>query len=140
MELILIPGAAILLSVLIKNIITQNTLDKILEKYKGTPYKWGGTTPNGFDCSGFTQYVFKTYFNKTIPRVAAQQATFVTKTTNPKAGDLVFFATPGSNTISHVGIYSGNNEMIHSGSSKGIEKVSLSNPYWAERLKFYGKI
>jgi cell wall-associated NlpC family hydrolase len=140
MELILLPGAAILLGVLIKNFSTQNTLDKILEKYKGTPYRWGGTTPNGFDCSGFTQYVFKTYFNKTIPRVAAQQATFSTRTTTPKAGDLVFFAVPGSNVISHVGIYSGNNEMIHSGSSRGIEKVSLSNPYWAARLKFYGKI
>jgi cell wall-associated NlpC family hydrolase len=140
MELLLLPGLVYLLSVALKTATTKNALTNILNKYQGTPYKWGGTTPNGFDCSGFTQYVYKNYFGKNIPRVAKDQAAAATITNTPAPGDLVFFAPPGTNNITHVGIFYDQTRFIHSGSTNGVEMQTFNNPYWAARLKFYGKL
>ncbi len=76
----------------------------------GTPYRWGGTTSAGFDCSGYTRYVIKKA-GKNLPRTAAQQYRATKRTSKPKAGDLVFF---GGSRAYHVGIYLGNGRMIHS--------------------------
>ncbi len=90
------------------------------DKYLGVPYVWGGTTPSGFDCSGFTQYVFAKQGVK-LPRTSRQQAQ-VGMAIAPEwravaPGDLVMFAE--SNRISHVAIYAGHNRIIHSSSSGG---------------------
>lgn len=106
------------------------------KKYIGVPYVWGGSTPNGFDCSGFVQYVFNAH-GISLPRTSKQQygvGTYVAKA-NLKAGDLVFFDTEG-NGVSHLGIYIGNNQFIHASTSKGVTITSLSNTYWAP--KYYG--
>ncbi|WP_209121764.1 peptidoglycan-binding protein [Alkalihalobacillus sp. BA299] len=97
----------------------------------GTPYLWGGTTPSGFDCSGFVQYVFKQQ-EMNVPRTVAQQWSAGTSVDKPSVGDLVFFETIAKGP-SHNGIYIGNNQFIHSGSSTGVIVASMNNSYWAPR-------
>ena len=115
------------------------TAQKIIStarQYIGVPYLWGGTTPNGFDCSGFVQYVFDLH-GISLPRTSKEQFTagsWVSKS-NLQPGDLVFFNTSGSG-VSHLGIYIGNGQFIHSSSSKGVTISELSNSYWAAR--YYG--
>lgn len=75
----------------------------------GIPYVYGGTSPSGFDCSGFTQYVFRKA-GVSIPRTASAQQRAATPVSNPRPGDLVFYGSPAW----HVGIYTGNGKMIDS--------------------------
>ena len=104
-------------------------------QYIGTPYRHGGATPSGFDCSGYVFYVY----NKNgiqIPRSTAQQYTKGQKIPYKMAqpGDLLFFRI-NMNIISHVGIYVGNDTFVHAPSSgKHIRYDSIKNPYWKKRF------
>ena len=113
---------------------TPTELIQVASKYKGIPYRYGGTTTAGFDCSGYTSFVFK-QLGISIPRTSAGQygvGTAVSKS-NLQVGDLVFFNTSGKG-VSHVGIYIGNNNFIHSSSSKGVSVASIYDPYyWGSR-------
>lgn len=113
-------------------------VDLVLKTAKnnlGVPYLWGGASPGGFDCSGFTSYVLqKNGIN--VPRTTALQynSGIVVSKSNLKQGDLVFFTTykPGP---SHVGIYLGNNQFIHASSGAGKITISdLNNTYYAPRF------
>ncbi|WP_078408524.1 C40 family peptidase [Priestia abyssalis] len=108
-----------------------NEVISLAKRLMGTPYVWGGTTPNGFDCSGFLNYVFEKA-GISLPRTVAGIYAAGTKVSNPSVGDLVFFETyqPGA---SHAGIYLGNGSFIHASSSKGVMISSLSNSYWKPR-------
>lgn len=119
----------------IKNIKGSDIVTKAA-KYKGVPYVFGGTTPKGFDCSGYVQYVFK-QLGGTLTRTAdtqAEEGIFITQN-QLKPGDLVFFTTyePGA---SHVGIYAGNNKFWNASSSRGVVLYGLSDDYW--RVRYYG--
>ncbi len=100
------------------------------KKFIGTPYVWGGTNlTSGVDCSGFVYSVYKNFgitLNRSSRAMYSGNGTPVAKT-NLKAGDLVFFNTSGSG-VSHVGMYIGNNQYIHSGNS-GVQISSLSSAY-----------
>lgn len=102
-------------------------------QFLGTPYVWGGTSPSpGFDCSGFTQYVFR-HVGINLSRTSQtqfNQGTSVSRS-DLKPGDLVFFSTYGPGAT-HVGIYAGNNTMIDS-SNGGVVYESMNNSYWAPR-------
>lgn len=99
---------------------------------KGIPYRFGGTTKAGFDCSGFIQYAFK-QAGKSVSRTTLSQYAQSYKVSSPRPGDLVFFANTYRPGISHVGIYIGNNQFVHSGGSKA-EVKSLSGPYWGKKF------
>ncbi|MFE8701709.1 C40 family peptidase [Cytobacillus sp. FJAT-54145] len=115
------------------NAAEKESIVEYAKQYVGVPYKWGGTTPSGFDCSGFLTYVFNEY-DVQLPRTSADQFNQgeSVKQDELVPGDLVFFTTykPGA---SHAGIYVGDNQFIHASSSKGIEVTSLDASYYKSR-------
>lgn len=104
--------------------------------HQGAPYRYGGSSPSGFDCSGFVSYVYKNTVKVDLPRTAEgmfSRGTAVEQT-ELATGDLVFFNTLGR-SLSHVGIYIGNGQFVHA-SSSGSKRVmisSLSESYWSKR-------
>ncbi|KEZ48780.1 cell wall-binding repeat-containing protein [Metabacillus indicus] len=106
-------------------------VDKLIETAKslqGVPYKYGGTTTSGFDCSGYTEYVFNKH-GIDLPRTTKDQWNTGTVAAIPQKGDLIFFETV-SKGPSHVGIFIGNNEFIHASSSKGVSITTMDNVYF----------
>ncbi|MBQ2854560.1 MAG: C40 family peptidase [Oscillospiraceae bacterium] len=108
------------------------------KKYLGTPYVYGGASPAGFDCSGFVYYVLKQLGFSPYRTPASQynQGTYISKD-NLQVGDIVFFAGTYASGISHVGIYAGNGQFIHSPNSRSTVSYSdLTSGYWAQH--YYG--
>ena len=99
---------------------------------QGVPYVYGGTSTKGFDCSGYTQYVFKGS-GSSLPRTSYEQYKSGASVTreNLEMGDLVFFTTYSAGA-SHVGIYIGGGSFIHA-SNSGVRKTTLSDSYYADR-------
>lgn len=116
---------------------SSGSVVSVAQNYLGVPYVWGGTSPSGFDCSGFTQYVFR-QCGYSINRTAAAQysnGSYVSYD-SLQAGDLVFFAnTYSASGITHVGIYIGGGQFIHAANG-GVKISSLSESYYSSR--YYG--
>jgi peptidoglycan DL-endopeptidase LytE len=108
-----------------------NSLVAESKKYIGSPYVWGGTSPSGFDCSGFLNFLFAKA-GVSLPRTVATIWRETTTVANPNVGDIVFFETYTSGP-SHAGIYLGNNKFIHAGSSTGVTISDLNSSYWKKR-------
>lgn len=136
----------------LKSTIHSNTsyqVKKILndaEDYLGTPYKSGGITNKGFDCSGFVTTVFLEN-NYKLPRRSEDQAKEGKKIeiTEVKPGDLLFFATSGTSKVSHVAIvreikYNGEITFIHASTSKGVIISSLNEKYWNNAFLFARRV
>lgn len=106
----------------------------------GVPYRWGGSTPQGFDCSGLVQYAYSNAGLR-LPRTAADQmdATAPVTLENAQAGDLLFFRD-GSRT-SHVAIYLGDGRFVHAPSTGNqVSLDSFGNAYWRMRFARAGRI
>lgn len=104
------------------------------EQYLNIPYRWGGTTTSGFDCSGYVYKVFND-LGIELPRNSKSQYQLGESVGKDELlpGDLVFFNTLGDG-VSHVGIYYGDGKFIHSQSYKGVSITDLNDPkYWGAR-------
>ena len=125
----------------------DETFAKLMQeatKYIGFPYQWGGSTPEtSFDCSGFVCWVYTHSGVHNLPRTTAQQiynqCTPVSKD-EVKPGDLVFFTGTyqSSNPVTHIGIYVGDNQMLHCGDPIGY--ANLGNSYWIKHFYGYGRL
>ena len=111
----------------------------IAKQYLGVNYRFGGTTPAGFDCSGFVTYVLNKSGKQTYRTTAAGFYNKATKVSNPKVGDLVFFSNTFKKGISHVGIYIGDGKMINASGSK-VNISSIHSGYWKSKFTAYGRI
>jgi len=112
----------------------------VARKLLGSPYRYGGMDPKGFDCSGLVRYAFS-QSGLELPRTSREifRASLRIDPQKIEPGDLLFFAL-SANKVSHVGIYAGQNRFIHSPSSgKGVSYASMANPYWQRRLIAAGR-
>ena len=115
--------------------IDPHALSSTALQLRGIPFIDGGATPSGFDCSGFTSYVFRQY-GVELPRLAADQYRVGRAVSHDaiEAGDLLFFTTvaPGA---SHVALAIGEDEFVHAPSERGQVRVErLSSSYWSRRF------
>lgn len=129
-------------------IMHDKKIDELLaeaDSYLGTPYRYGGMTRNGIDCSAFVLSVFGATMGMTLPRVAASQAQEGEKINRDEIqkGDLVFFSH--GRRISHVGIVhsvspEGDIRFIHAATSRGVMVSSLDDSYWGPRFRFAKRV
>ncbi len=123
------------------------TVIKTARSYTGTPYKWGGTSRSGMDCSGLLLNSFKS-INYDIPRTSAEQSKVGKKVSKSdiKKGDLVFFATgKKKRKVTHVGLVTevkgkGYIKFIHASSSIGVTESSLTSDYYKKRFRYARRI
>ncbi|WKW45790.1 NlpC/P60 family protein [Myroides sp. JBRI-B21084] len=126
---------AILLDVNEKSLKNKELYNFIINWY-GTPYKFGGNSKNGIDCSGFTNVLYNEIYKIQLPRISRDIALNIKRkyTNELNEGDLVFFSIGNSGTINHVGIYLQNNKFVHASSSKGVIISNLNDTYYAKYL------
>lgn len=107
----------------------------------GTPYKYGGESKSGADCSGFVLMIYSAVYNKQLPRSSKQQHEFCKKINKSqlKEGDLVFFDTSGKG-ISHVGIYLRDGRFAHASTQKGVLVNGLDEEYYSNTYRASGRV
>lgn len=110
--------------------IEQNILDRFAA-WEHTPYRWGGTTRRGIDCSAYVKHVYDEAFSVQLPRTTLQQVGVgdPIKKHDLQPGDLVFFL-PNQKRTRHVGIYLSDGTFTHASTSKGVTTSNLNEPYW----------
>ncbi|QCG48766.1 NlpC/P60 family protein [Aeromonas schubertii] len=107
----------------------------VYKEWRGVPYRMGGTTQRGVDCSAFAREVFRDALGVELPRSTRSQVHEGTRVARNELveGDLVFFKI--NSRLNHVGIYVGNGEFIHASTRKGVTRSKLDDRYW--RSKFW---
>ena len=115
----------------------ESRLSRVVDGYLGVPYKWGGTTRQGMDCSALARAVIRETYGVELPRTSNQMyglGSRVEKRTDLRPGDLVFFRIAYSGTgFSHVGVYVGQGRFAHASSSRGGVVDRLTQPYFDAR-------
>lgn len=120
---------------------TGNKVVNLAQGVLGSPYKYGGSSPKGFDCSGLVYYTHNK-LGISVPRTTRDQAKHANSLSlrDVEPGDILFFKIYG-NKISHVGIYTGNNQFIHAPKSgKFVSYASIDDPFWRQRLVKAGRL
>lgn len=119
-----------------KGSLTNEYLYSFISNWYGTPYKFGGQSQQGVDCSGFTNILYREIYNVQLPRSSKDIAVNIKRkyTKNLKEGDLVFFSFGKSKEINHVGIYLHNNKFVHASTSKGVIISDLTEPWYGNYL------
>jgi cell wall-associated NlpC family hydrolase len=108
----------------------------LAEQYVGSPYRWGGASPSGFDCTGFVMWVYS-QFGVAMPHNEAGELASGERvgTDDLQPGDVLVFANTYRRGLSHAGIYVGNGQFVHAADERhGVMVSSLSDGYWASRL------
>ncbi len=134
-------GTAVIKSLPLK--VSGRTYDRLfssIDELLGTAYRSGGSAPDGFDCSGFVQYLYNQRFRMILPRTTGELALLgsVVPENNLKRGDLVFFSIDGNN-IDHVGMIVGKDRFAHA-SNSGVRVDDLFAPYYQKRYAFGSRI
>jgi cell wall-associated NlpC family hydrolase len=116
-------------------------LEERIEEFLGIPYLWGGNGKDGMDCSAFVKQVY-TIYDIDLPRTSILQSKLGIKI--PKhallPGDLVFFGEIEKDSVTHVGIYMGNNRLANATSSQGIKYSDLEEPFFSSKYLFAKRI
>jgi murein DD-endopeptidase / murein LD-carboxypeptidase len=108
-----------------------------IDAAKGTRYRYGGTAPDGFDCSGFVQYLYSLSYQIQLPRTSGDLALLgeVVPRRGLKRGDLIFFCS-GGDTVDHVGVFLGGDSFAHSASREGVRVSSLRERWYELHFAF----
>ena len=120
--------------------VKNTKMFEFIDEWYGTPYRLGGTTKKGIDCSAFSQFLFATVYGFSIPRTAREQYKLTDRIsrTQIKEGDLLFFNTRGG--VSHVGIYLQNNKFVHASTSGGVTISDIFDEYWTRKFVGVGRM
>ncbi len=132
---------AVLLDTEIESLPNTQLLQSVDDWY-GVRYRFAGNTKKGVDCSGFTVAIYSAVYGILLPRISREQYRISRKisSTELQEGDLVFFDTRGGGSVSHVGVYLGNNKFIHASVSKGVMVNDLFESYYLKRFIGAGRI
>jgi lipoprotein Spr len=130
---------AILLDIEVEQ-LSNKKLVEYIHQWWSVPYRIGGSTMNGIDCSNFVRGLTNYTYGLNLPRTSREQAAYCKEIQREelKEGDLVFFNT--GRGISHVGLYMANNKFVHASTSMGVVISSLDEPYWKRRYVKSGRL
>ncbi|MGZ9899925.1 C40 family peptidase [Shewanella gaetbuli] len=114
----------------------EKSLSAFYQQWKGTPYRFGGLSKRGLDCSGLVYLAYQDILGERVGRTVKSQQSLGKEVAraNLQIGDLVFFRV--NRNTRHVGVYMGNNQFLHVSTKKGVIISALDNPYWAPKYKF----
>ena len=120
--------------------VRNTKMFEFIDEWYGAPYRLGGTTKKGIDCSAFTQFLFAGVYGLSIPRTAREQYSLTNRIsrTELREGDLIFFNTRGG--VSHVGVYLQNNKFVHASTSGGVMISDIFDEYWTRKFIGVGRL
>ncbi len=132
---------AVMLDMAVENIGAEASLFEFIDDWYGTPYRYGGNTRSGIDCSAFSSALLVNVFGITLPRTSRDQYQFCERVPKGdlKEGDLVFFNIRGRG-VSHVGVYLANNKFVHASVNNGVVISDLGEGYYASKFMGGGRV